>query len=152
MENILYSSPVVNCHDLRKFPIVSQEFFELMEQEFSQNASEINAFPFVRKTSDGTPYIDIYVWDVMLYPACYERFVLLDGHRLPSDLERKFLGYFSDGTLRIEEDKMDYLNKRVSCSFPSWHFAGYSNKFAAMAFQHMYFASHRSGANVNIKM
>lgn len=66
-ERMLFRCPEVN---VAEYPLASYEEFLLMEQDFSSEF--VCVFPFVRNENGGKPFVEIYIWDVMLYPDAYK--------------------------------------------------------------------------------
>ena len=93
LERLLFYCPEVDCHDFAAFPLVSDDDFMIMEQEFYEDTSFVHIFPFVREKEDGKGFVDLYVWDLMLYPESYRRFVICDGYSLSEAEEAEFLEY-----------------------------------------------------------
>ena len=145
LERLLFSCPEVDCHDFAAFPMASDDEFMVMEQEFCAETSRVHIYPFVRQDK-GKGYIDIYVWDLMLYPDAYKRFVIADGLSLPGEEEEVFLEYINDDFILLEEEQMLRLDGKIKQQFPEWHYIDYSPEYMSEALNHMYFASHRSGA------
>lgn len=145
LERLLFSCPEVDCHDFAAFPLVSDDEFMVMEQEFCEDTSFVHIFPFVRREK-GKGYIDLYVWDLMLFPDAYKRFVITDGFSLPGKEEEVFLEYINGNFIRFDDEQMQRMNEEVVRIFPSWHYVDYSSEYMSEALNHMYFASHRSGA------
>ncbi len=146
LERLLFSCPTVDSYYYATIPQVSDEEFMVMEQEFCEDTSYVHIFPFVRETEDGKGYIDLYVWDLMLYPESYRRFVICDGYRLSEAEEAEFLEYVSGEFVCLGEEQMHRLNETIIWQFPSWHYFDYSSDCMRDALKHVYFASHRSGA------
>lgn len=145
LERLLFSCPEVDCYDFAAFPMVSDDEFMVMEQEFCAETSHVHIFPFARQEK-GKAYIDLYVWDLMLYPDAYKRFVISDGLSLPGEEEEVFLEYINGDFSLLEEEQMLRLNGKIKQQFPEWHYIDYSPEYMSAALNHMYFASHRSGA------
>ena len=105
IERILYPCSEVNCCDYETFPLATYEELSMMETEFANYSSKIHIFPFVRESCKGSKYIEIYVWDTMLYPDLFERFVIVEGCRLSEEKENDFLHYIEsfDYSLNHEE-------------------------------------------------
>lgn len=146
LERLLYSCPEVDCYDFAAFPQVSDDNFMVMEQEFCEDTSFVRIFPFVRETEDGKGYIDLYVWDLMLYPESYRGFVICDGYSLSEAEEVSFLEYINVDFICFSDEQIHKFNEKIVRRFPSWHYFDYSSEYMRDALKHMYFASHRSGA------
>lgn len=149
IERKLYRAPEVDCCDYKHFPEVEEIEFMRMKCEFSSDESKVHIFPFISHISDGCPYIDIYVWDCMLYPKCYKRFIICEGMRLNSSDEKEYLQYVKSSKSResvsVDENDMQRLYQNVIKIYPGWHYYDYKNQSVSEAMCHLYFASHRSG-------
>lgn len=130
--------------DVSKYPQASQEEILQMESDFINNSDSICIYPFVRKPEGGNPYVEIYIWDIMLFPNIYERFNIYDGMQLPDKMEKKLL-YYCRENLSIDRDSMESFNSALAESFPQWNYIPYSADAIGQAIEHIYYASHRSG-------
>ena len=92
IDRLLHKCPEVDCSDYATFPLLDDIALDVMELEFSKDSSEIYIFPFVRNNK-GVGYIEVYVWDLMLYPCLFQRFIICEGYCLPADLEDSFIRY-----------------------------------------------------------
>ena len=146
IERLLFSCPEVNCSDYSVYPLVSYEEFMAMEQEFCAETSHVHIYPFVRKREDGKGYIDLYIWDLMLYPESFRRVIICDGYRLSEAEETGFFEYINSDFLFCDKEELKRLNEKIVQQFPSWHYVDYSSYHIREALDHMYFASHCSGA------
>lgn len=61
-ERMLFCCPEVN---MSEYPLASYEEFLLMEQDFSSGL--VCVFPFVRQENGKKPFVEIYIWDVILF-------------------------------------------------------------------------------------
>ena len=145
LERKLVSCPELDCADDQMFPPVPEEVFTVMESVYAEDPSVIYLFPFVRARDDGKRYAELYFWDSMLYPAACRRFVIFEGFRMKRRDEERFL-YYTEHALTVSETDMKRLLDDAEKYFPQWHLMDYSPDRAGVALQHMYFASHRSGA------
>ena len=93
LERLLFSCPEIDCQDLDTYPLVSDEDRHYMETDFFADTSCVHLYPYVRKNAAGTPFIDVYVWDQMLYPEMCRRFIICEGYRLPEEAEESLLAY-----------------------------------------------------------
>ena len=82
LERLLFSCPEIDYQDLDTYPLVSDEDRHYMETDFYEDTSCVHLYPYVRKNAAGTPFIDVYVWDQMLYPEMCRRFIICEGYRL----------------------------------------------------------------------
>ena len=103
-ERMLFCCPEVN---MSEYPLASYEEFLLMEQDFSSGL--VCVFPFVRQENGKKPFVEIYIWDVILYPDAYKRFVICDGMRLPESLEKLLFDYCKESFLYIDDQSMKRL-------------------------------------------
>lgn len=140
LERMLFRCPEVN---ISKYPQATYEELILMDHDFSSEF--VCVYPFVRTDEVGNLYVEIYVWDAMLYPDAYERFVVCDGLRLPCDLEEKLLVYCTEPLLYIDNQSMERFTSALLESFPQWHCIEYSAENIGRCIEHIYYASHRSG-------
>lgn len=146
IERWLSVCPEADGSDFLTYPPASEEEFLAMEQEFYVNSSYVCFFPFVRQNHAGDGYIDLYVWDTMLYPESYCRFIICEGFCLPSEQENRFLEYSRGSSVHIDEGRMERMNQGIARLFPNWHYPSYNADEFGKALEHAYFASHRSGA------
>ena len=93
IERLLFPCPEVDSSDYSAYPPVSPEEFMVMEQGFRDDSSHVCLSPYARLTKAGKAFIDIYVWDLMLYPYNYRRFIICEGYRLSEEEENAFLKY-----------------------------------------------------------
>ena len=140
LERMLFRCPEVN---ISKYPQASYEEFLLMDHDFS--GEYVCVYPFVKMDESGTPYVEIYVWDSMLYPDIYESFIICEGMRLTDVLEEKLLNYCREPLLRIGYQRMDSFNSALLECFPRWHCIEYSAENIGRCIEHIYYASHHSG-------
>lgn len=146
IERLLFPCPEVDSSDYSAYSPVSPEEFMVMEQGFRDDSSHVCLFPYARLTKAGKAFIDIYVWDLMLYPYNYRRFIICEGYRLSEEEENAFLKYVRCACHCLGNERMRNLNARVMELLPAWHYIPYSADRLTEALRHMYFASHRSGA------
>ena len=139
-ERRLFSCPEVN---MSEYAPASDEEFLLMETEFSTEF--VCVFPFVRKKDGKRPYVEIYIWDVMLYPDVYRRFIICDEMRLPELLEKQLFDHCKEPFIYIDERVMDQFNNALLDCFPKWHYIPYSSVDIGRSIEHIYYASHCSG-------
>ncbi len=145
-ERFLHRCPEVDCFDTNKYPKVSEEVVFRMEEYFyDDDCSDAHIFPFVTVNGSGEPYIDIYILDMMLYPCNYRRFIISDGLRLSEDDEKCFLSYIYNDHLHVEEKCFENMVEAVIKNFPTLNYKYYSVQDQKIAFDHIYYASHRSG-------
>lgn len=128
------------------YPPVSNIDFSAMEQEFVSDSSSTLIYPFVGVNTSGEQFVDIYIWDMMLYPNMYKRYVIADGYSLPLILEKSFLSYIRKPLYKIDENRFKKFNKEVMACFPKWNYLDYSTTSGCYALEHIYYASHHCGA------
>ncbi len=145
IERQLYKCPEVDCSDYTEFPPLDKVDYMAMEQEYCEDSSLVHIFPFVRENDKGVWYIDIYVWDLMLYPEAFRRFVICSGYCLPEILEDSFFEYIRGDFICLDEEQMERFNDSVIEHFPECHYISYSGYYAGQALEHLYYASHKSG-------
>ncbi len=110
-EKLLYKSASVNTNG---FPLLSEYEFANKEIEAYNNAESVCCFAYYRHEG-AIPYIDIYIWDVMLLDR-YKRFVIAKDCSFSQEDEKQFLDYMS-GKIVAEEDMI----KRLVCSIIEEH-------------------------------
>ena len=145
IERRLCKCPEIDCSDQTEFPPLNEAKFEAMEQKYGKDPSRVHIFPFIRKNVEGVWYVDVYVWDQMLYPEAFQRFIICTGYCLPEDLESSFLEYIRGGFVRFGRAEMERFNSSIISKFPEWHYYGYPGSCVGQALEHIYYASHRSG-------
>ena len=121
-----------------------EDVIQAMGIEFNEDPSIVHLFPYIKKNTAGEQYIDIYIWDQMLYPAAYERFIICEGFRMKEADEEIFLRYIRNplpGSENIEK-----FIRQIASLFPQWHILHYYPNQICEVLEHIYFASHRSGA------
>ena len=139
-ERMIFRCPEVN---MLEYPLASGEEFQLMEHDFSSEF--ICIYPFVRDAESGKSYVEIYIWDMMLYPDNCERFIICEGKRLPIDLENLLLKYCKESYIYIDKLYMERFNTALLECFPQWHCVLYSSDEIGKCIEHIYYASHPSG-------
>ena len=148
-ERMVYKAPEVNCEDYEKYPMVDEQDFIYMENHFCGNMDYAYLFPYVSMTEDGRIYIEIYVWDCLLYPTSFKRFVLCNGHRLTEKDEQSYLQYIKEAKqekLITDLGMLQSFVDRVHEKFPSWNINEsifYPPLFLVL--MQLYFVCHRSG-------
>ena len=145
LERTLFASPELDCGDYTEFPGASEEELAAMESAFLEDTSAIRLFVFIRENASGMRYVELYVWDQLLYPEIYERFIIAEGFQMREESEEDFLYYVKRG-LQPSNVSMDWLFYYVTSYFPEWHYLKYDEDELEEALEHMYYASHRSGA------
>lgn len=131
-----------------EFPQADAEEMNYMECEFSNDPEGFCLFLFLRTDVEEKNYVDIYVWDCMLYPEIYHRFVIANGVKPDPDTEKLLLYYIREIYKGNGNYNKYYINEFLSkakVTFPEWHLEDYSYMYLAEALSNMYFASFRSG-------
>ena len=144
VERKLHECEEVRTSDYDTYPMVDTDVFSNMVNMFMADTSVISAFPFFRVNSSGRKYVELYVWDKMLYPACYRRFIITPGMRMDEESEQIFLRYVT-GYMDFDPDRMESFNKAVIENMPEWHYKNYRFYQLGRAMQHLYYVSHPSG-------
>lgn len=143
MERFLYPCEETDSSDFSLYPPATDFEFADMESE-SVDRSVIHIFPYIRHhESMGFDYVEIYVYDIMLYPlACFRRFVIRDRYRMTAEAEADFEVYIRQCDVnsicakRFEE----FMTKAVRI-FPQWHLQSYGVYAFKHAFSHILYAS-----------
>lgn len=136
-EEIIYKSKSVNATD---FPLLSESDFLNMEIEASHNSDSVCAFAYYC-AKNVVPYIDVYIWDVMLEGG-YKRFVITEGYSFGKADERIFLDYMS-GKIVFADDTTQNLTECVQKNHEEIHLKAYSDPCHILL--HIYFTVHRNG-------
>ena len=144
LERAFFTCPEINMRDCRTYPEASEAELEAMYCSYLEEPDRVCMFPFVRKTGEGEPYVEIYTWDKMLHPDLYTRFIIREGYRMPEEEEEAFLCY-TESNPRADDGRTEYLNEQIPKLFPQWNYRRYEDFQLETGMQHMYFASHRSG-------
>ena len=79
IERRLCKCPEIDCSDHARFPLPDEAEFKAMELDYCEDPSRVYIFPFVRENKKGVWYVDVYVWDQMLYPEAFRRFIICAG-------------------------------------------------------------------------
>ena len=136
-EEIFYKSNNVYATD---FLLLSENEFLNMEIEASHNSDSVCGFVYYRQNMD-VPYVDVYIWDVMLEGG-YKRFVITEGYSFCKEDERIFLDYMS-GKIVFETDAIQRLTELVKRDYKEIHLKSYSEPCHILL--HIYFTFHRNG-------
>lgn len=145
MERLLRVCPETDCLDFALYPLVSEQTLLTMELDFTEDMSRVHVFPFCRN-NNGRTYIDLYFWDLMLSEKPYKRFVVCEGYRFSEEDEKTFLTYVRSGSIITNQFWMDHFYDEVQRNFSTWNYQAYSEERVAVALEHLYYASHVSGA------
>ncbi len=145
MERAMFLCPEMDLEDYEAFPPVSEEQFSAMRAVYEQDPSLIRLFPFIREDKAGGHYVEFYIWDMMLYPDLYARFLIRDGCRMQEEAEEMYLDY-ADRLLFFDGETMERFLGELPRRFPQWHLGEYTPGRVGKLIAHLYFASHHSGA------
>lgn len=149
IERSIYRNIEVEMQDYESYPMIDEMEMMFMETEYFSESDKVHIFPYVSCTENGLPYIELYVWDCMLYPFVFKRYLICEGKCLSEEAEEELLHYIKEAKCRdavvMPESFMEKLHDGVSKYFPSWHYINYSPYHVSEALTHLYFASHRSG-------
>lgn len=145
-----YCSKTIDCEDFISFPQVDEATFMDMALQFQENEDAVYFFPFLTRSEIGTMYDQLYVWDYMLYPKCYTRFVFADGRRMKQINEKNFLQYLSqlrNGQLIgcTSETILSKFCRDVCEAIGEWHYRIYDTNELSKALNHLYYVSFPSG-------
>ncbi len=143
-ERCIYACKELNNTDFTLYPELPEEDMLYMEYVFSSDNSRIHIFPYVRTIPENL-FVDIYIWDLTLYPKCYARYIIAPGFGYTEELEDEFIVYLKEDLLSIDAHQMSKFNKDVVFFIPELNYAPYSKQDFRMSLEHLYFASHRSG-------
>lgn len=148
LERTIFKCPEINCDDYLKYPLVDEDCFINMENRYREDSSRIHIFIYVRGNDSYSGYVDVYVWDSIIYPYEYERFVICNGFRLPDNKEDKLFEYIDKVKAEYDfpyENDMDEIFKKINRIFGEWKYVFYHGGNIGWALSHLYFASHNSG-------
>ena len=147
LERQHFPCPEVN---IESFPPLNEEEYFNMFLDWDANLDDdICVYIYVRKLDDGTPFVDVYIWDKDVDLESGMRFVICEGYRLREDIEETFLKYTHNSKLYLPRISIEKVNSEVKCAFPQWHFADYWS--ICIALDHMYFASHHGPREILYK-
>lgn len=141
-ERMIKRCPEVDCDDLERYPLASRSEFSEMERKLGFPC----VFFFERIRDDESRYIEIYIWDPVVFDGEeYRRFIIEEGMCLPEDREKELMRYARGGRgqLLASDGEMRYLSDVLREYFPYLNYCGYEDP--GKAIEHIYYASHRSG-------
>lgn len=141
-ERVIGRCPDVDCDDLERYPLASRSEFSEMERKLGFPC----VFFFERIRDDESRYIEIYIWDPVVFDGEeYRRFIIEEGMCLPEDREKELMRYArrGRGMLLASDGEMRYLCDVLREYFPYLNYCGYEDP--GKAIEHIYYASHRSG-------
>lgn len=148
LERNRFKCPVIDSENYKAFPLAGDSQFAIMENPYYCDNSKIQIFLGQGKSPIYGPFIDIYVWDCVLYPEPYKRFVICDGFTFSEKDEDDFFNYVKKVCKdQAEVNYYDYFDfiKYVETSFPAWHFKYFIEADKGKILHYLYFVSHRSG-------
>lgn len=93
IERMLMNNPIADPNDIEKYTLIDDVSFWNMETDYFADTSRFFIRIFCRKDATNNPYWDLYVWDCMLYPEAYHRFVIQDNLLMPINDEELFIKY-----------------------------------------------------------
>ena len=141
-ERVIGRCPEVDCDDLERYPLAPRSEFSEMERKLGFPC----VFFFERIRDDESRYIEIYIWDPVVFDGEeYRRFIIDEGMWLPEDREKELMRYARGGRgqLLASDGEMRYLCDVLREYFPYLNYCGYEDP--GKAIEHIYYASHRSG-------
>lgn len=130
LERIWNHTPVVESDNLSRYCPIDAITFMGMESDYINESSKFHLHVFYRMDSENQWYIDMYIWDCMLYPDICRRIIIQNGFILAEEDENLFMEY----TKRPESEGMydkkefDLIRKHFShaednrfrrCDYPS---------------------------------
>ncbi|MBO7451547.1 MAG: PcfJ domain-containing protein [Clostridiales bacterium] len=141
IEYMLHSCPQIDPCDER-FPLVSEDVLERERKKIGKG-NDFGFFPNVSLTDDVQWFVEFY----FIAPHSYRRFIVMEGQRMPLDDLLDLLSFTrSSGLFYIDHFDLKKFIRKVNDVFPSWHVGDFDSLDAGMMIEHIYFASHRSGA------
>lgn len=150
LERAIYPNPVIDGLKYSEFPEIDDLEMMSMENSFILESDKVYISPYVSHLKQGIPFVEVYVWDYMLYPAMCKRFIICEGLSFSFGDEQMFFHYIDDEVMRgqvvIQEERWKNFCKDVSHNFPAIQFKPYSIYDVSKALHHLYFANYRSGA------
>lgn len=159
IERLIYRNPEVEIRDYTSYPLVDEMDMMFMETEHFSESDKVHIFPYVSCTDNGHPYVELYVWDCMLYPSVFKRYLICEGMCMTEEIERELLHYIKEAKNRekvvMPETFMKKLYDGVSRYFPTWHYINYSTYHISEALTHMLFQiymSHLTRRNLRCSM
>lgn len=102
LERIWYHTPIVESDNLSRYCPIDDFTFMGMESDYISESSKFHLHVFYRMDSENQWYIDMYVWDCMLYPEICRRIIIQNGFILAEEDESLFIEY----TRRLESEGM----------------------------------------------
>lgn len=102
LERIWNHTPIVESDNLSRYCPVDEITFMGMESDFINESSKFHLHVFYRMDSENQRYIDLYIWDCMLYPDICRRIIIQNGFILAEEDESMFVEY----TRKLESEGM----------------------------------------------
>lgn len=96
LERTIYPNPELDELKYSEFPRVDDWKMISMENSFVSESDKVNIFLYVSHLNKDIPFVDMYVWDYMLYPVICKRFVICEGLSLTLDDEKMFFHYIDN--------------------------------------------------------
>lgn len=142
LERIWNHTPIVESDNLSRYCPIDAITFMGMESDYFNESSKFHLHVFYRIDSENQWYIDMYIWDCMLYPDICRRIIIQNGFILAEEDENLFMEY----TKRLESEgvydkkEFDLIRKHFShaednrfrrCDYPS------------VVLQAIYFSGHK---------
>ena len=130
IEKIWNNTPIIESENLSRYYPIDEITFMGMETDFVNESSKFHLHVFDRMDSENQRYIDVYIWDCLLYPNIIRRIIIQDGFILAEEDENLFIEY----TRRLEnegiydEDEFNLVRKHFlyavdkrfkKCDYPS---------------------------------
>ena len=152
IERSLHKCPEIDF-DEEEWPLISDDELRAMEEKCRGHyRDDAYIFPLFRKREDGLDYIDLYFWCSGNRFQKYQRFIIVEGYRFTEEKEMLFLNILHEKHPFI--DRFEVFCSKVNKMYPEWHLSYYSqDRFYkrqedefSQAMEHLYYASHRSGA------
>ena len=145
LSRLFFECPELDCEDINLYPMIISEEYMSMVMDYASDESLVKVYAYLSESISGLPYIEIYIWDKMLYPKQYFRIVIAEGYRLNAENESLFLKYIHSERMIIDKRQFDRFIIKARETFQHWHLEDYSYRQIEFVLEHLYFASHRSG-------
>ena len=142
LERIWNHTPIVESDNLSRYCPIDDITFMGMESDFINESSKFHLHVFYRMDSENQGYIDMYIWDWMLYPDTYRRIIIQNGFVLAEEDESLFIEYTrkleSEGMFDREE--FDHIKNHFSYVEDIRFSRRY---YPSVALQAFYFSGHK---------
>jgi len=93
IERIMMNNPIADPNNIEKYTLIDDISFLNMETEYFSDTSKFHLHIFCRNDVTNNMYLDLYVWDCILYPELYHRFVIQDNLLMTIEDEELFIKY-----------------------------------------------------------